>query len=268
MSKALAPIDEVRQQLTAMVPQFKMALPAHITPEKFMRVVLTSLQNSPDLLQCDRRSLYGAAMKACQDGLLPDGRESALVKFGDKVQYMPMIGGILKKVRNSGELASITSQVVHEHDKFRYWVDADGEHIEHEPNLFSDRGRMIGVYALAKMKDGAVFVEVMTMADVDAIKSVARSKGGPWSGPFASEMIKKSSLRRLAKRLPMSTDLDQVITRDDEMYDFSQSQPQPQQESEVEKPKSSRSKIKDAIVTDQTEVKEEITVSEAEDIPL
>lgn len=219
MGKELSPIEDIRGNLDRMLPQFEMALPQQIDPKKFVRVLMTALQNAPDLLNCDRTSLYSSSMKCAADGLLPDGREAALVKFGDKVQYMPMIGGILKKVRNSGELASITSQVIYKNDVFKYWVDDEGEHLEHVPLLFGDRGDLIGVYAQAKTRDGAVYVEVMTEKQIEAIKSVSRSKGGPWAGPFADEMRRKTAIRRLSKRLPMSTDLEQVITRDDEMYD-------------------------------------------------
>ncbi len=139
-------------------------------------------------------------MKAAADGLLPDGREAALVQFKDSVQYLPMVGGILKKIRNSGELSSITSQIVHKGDKFRYWVDGDGEHVEHEPLVFGERGEQIGVYALAKTKDGAVYIEVLTMAQIAAVKNVSRAKDGPWSGPFATEMHRKTAIRRLSKR--------------------------------------------------------------------
>lgn len=220
MSKQLTVMDEVRSSITQMAPQFKAALPPQVTPEKFMRVVLTAIQQSPGLLDCDRKSLYGAAMKAAQDGLLPDGREAAFVKFKDQVAYMPMVGGILKKVRNSGELLSLTSQIVYERDKFKYFIDMDGEHLEHEPLMFSDRGQPIGAYAIAKTKDGGIYIEVMTRDQIESVRKVSRAKdSGPWNSDFASEMWRKTVIRRLAKRLPMSTDLEGVIKRDDELYE-------------------------------------------------
>lgn len=220
--KSLAPIDQVRSDLNKMMPQFQMALPQNVTPEKFIRVTVTALQNSPDLLLCDRQSLYSSAMKCAADGLLPDGREAAFVKYGTRVQYLPMIGGIFKKLRNSSEIASITSQIIHANDKFRYWVDSNGEHLEHEPLLFGgDRGPRVGVYAIAKLKDGGVEIEPMTEEDVNKVKKVSKSAtSGPWSGPFESEMWRKTAIRRLSKRLPMSTELAQVIERDDELYDL------------------------------------------------
>lgn len=213
-----AVIQEVRGQLNRMDGEFRAALPSHITVEKFKRTMMTAVQQNPDLLRADRRSLFNAGMKAATDGLLPDGREAALVMFGSQAQYMPMVKGVLKLVRNSGELSSITSQIVCRHDAFRYWVDADGEHINHEPLLFGERGEMVGVYALAKTKDGAVYIETMTKGQVDKVRKVSKSANkGPWVDWY-EEMARKTSLRRLSKRLPMSTDVENVLRREEEQY--------------------------------------------------
>lgn len=250
-TKALKPIDALRGDVAKMEGQFKMALPQHISTEKFVRVVQTAINNTPSLASANRASFFSAAMKAAQDGLLPDGKEAALIPFGSgekaSVQYIPMIAGILKKVRNSGELAMITAQMVFEADKFKYWIDTDGEHIEHVPFLFGDRGKPKGVYALAKTKDGAVYIEFLTVADVMAIKNVSRSKGsGPWAGDFEFEMWRKSAIRRLSKRLPMSTDLEQTIHADDEVF-LPEPPEQPGEQTEpATKPKTS-SRLKDAI---------------------
>lgn len=220
---AVPAIVEIRQDLEKLKPQIEMVLPAHITPDKFMRVALTAIQQSPDLLRADRRSLFASTMKCAQDGLLPDGREAAFVTFntkdGKKVQYMPMVVGILKKVRNSGELLSIVANVVYEKDTFRYWVDDAGEHVTHEPNVLeADRGKLIAVYAIAKTKDGGVYTEVMSRSQIEQVRAVSKAKdNGPWVGWY-DEMARKTVIRRLSKRLPMSTDLEQVIRRDDELY--------------------------------------------------
>ena len=131
---------------------------------------------------------------------------------------MPMVAGILKKVRQSGELATIHADVVYKNDKFRYWVDTEGQHIEHEPELFGDRGAAIGVYAIAKTKDGSVFVQPLSLADVEKIRASSRSKdGGPWVS-WWSEMAKKSAIRRLAKYLPQSTDVEQALKADEDLF--------------------------------------------------
>jgi recombination protein RecT len=107
------PTKLLRAQLANMKGEFENALPSHIKPEKFQRVVMTVVQLQPALLGADRRSLLASCIKCAADGLVPDGREAALVMFGNQVQYMPMFTGIQKRVRNSGEIASLQAQVIY-----------------------------------------------------------------------------------------------------------------------------------------------------------
>ena len=216
MSNALTPVDQVRTQLTAMQPQFAAALPKHVSPERFVRVVMTAVQMTPALLNADRRTLFASAMKASQMGLLPDGREGAIVTFKDQAQFMPMVAGIMKMVRNSGEISTWSVQAVYENDNFDFCL-GDDEHITHKPAL-TGRGKIIAVYSIVSMKDGEKSREVMSVEDVKAIRARSRSgNSGPWVSDFA-EMAKKTVVRRHAKRLPMSTDLDDVLRADDEIF--------------------------------------------------
>ena len=225
------PMEAITQGLEKMEDALRTALPAHLPVERFTRVCLTAIQMSPYLLRADRKSLFLACMKCAQDGLLPDGRDAALVPFRDNkrskeeghpvwsVQYMPMVAGILKKVRNSGELKTISAQVVYENDKFFYRL-GDDEKIEHEPRLDGERGKARLVYAVAHTKDGGVYREVMTVADVNKVRNVSKAKDdGPWV-TWWEEMARKTAIRRLSKRLPMSGDLDDVVRADDDLYDF------------------------------------------------
>lgn len=212
------PIAVIRQNLQQMAPEFKAALPAHVTVEKFTRVAQTAIQNTPALVNADRRSLFGAFVRLAQDGLLPDGREAAVVMFGNKAQAMPMIAGILKKIRQSGEVAKVSAQVVYANDKFvvKYGFDEDVEHVP--PALNEPRGEPIGAYATAILKDGSQLLEVMSLEEIEKVRAVSRAaKNGPWVSWFG-EMARKTVMRRLAKRLPMSTDLeDEVFSRDETM---------------------------------------------------
>lgn len=212
---ALPVVSEIRHNLEAMRPQFAMALPRHINAERFERVAMTAINQNQDLLAADRKTLFAACMRAAQDGLLPDGREGALVVFKGRVQWMPMIAGILKRVRQSGELLSIAAHVVHLRDEFRYQL-GDDERVYHVPYLDGDRGPARLVYAIAKTKDGGVYREIMTVEEIEQVRAVSRARdGGPWS-TWWGEMAKKTVLRRLAKRLPMATDAEEVLRRDEE----------------------------------------------------
>lgn len=214
------PMVVVREQLEARVDQFAAGLPAHIPVERFVRVVLTAIENNPDLLKCDRASLFTAAKKAAQDGLLPDGREGAIVPYKGEAQWMPMIAGIRKKVRNSGEIATWDVQAVYEKDEFEFEL-GDEPYIKHRPCLDADRGKLKAVYSVAKLKDGSISRDVMSVHDVEKIRAKSRAKNGPWNdATFYPEMAKKTVARRHSKVLPMSSDLDDLIRRDDALYDF------------------------------------------------
>jgi len=218
MASNANPIAVIRQNLDVMAPQLKAALPEHVTVEKFARVAMTAIQQNPQLQNADRASLFGAITKLAQDGLLPDGREAALVMFGNKAQAMPMISGVLKKIRQSGEVSKISAQVVHENDFFEvsYGFDEDVRH--NPPPLDKPRGKAIGAYATAILKDGSKLLEVMSYEEIEQVRDVSRAgKNGPWV-QWWGEMARKTVMRRLSKRLPMSTDIeDQVFGRDDTM---------------------------------------------------
>lgn len=231
-----SPKRELRGEIEAMADQFKMALPSHIKVDKFQRVVLTAVMSDPELLHADRRSLIASVTKAAQDGLLPDKREGALVIFNQKVskkgeqdewikavQWMPMIAGVLKKVRQSGEITSITANIVYDKDTF-IWSQGDNEAIEHQPpQLGEDRGKAIGVYAIATLKDGYKIREVMDINEIEKVRKVSKTgQFGPWKD-WWEEMAKKTVIRRLSKRLPMSTDIEGVINDESTEADFSKS---------------------------------------------
>ena len=220
------PIVVLNDQISTREDQFKAALPAHIPVERFKRVLLTAVQNNPNLMNLDRQSFFNAAMRSAQDGLLPDGREGAIVEFKGKAQWMPMIGGLRKKVRNSGEIATWEAHVVYENDDFLYEL-GDEPILRHKPTM-GERGKPIAAYSIAVLKSGERSREVMTIAEIEKVRSVSRAKdNGPWV-QWWGEMARKTVARRHSRVLPMSTDLDDLMRRDDDLYDFKGAQEEAQ----------------------------------------
>ena len=216
--------------LKGLEAQFKYALPAHIPVERFMRVVVTAVQREPKLRKCTKQSFFNACMQAANDGLLPDGREGAIVPFGDDegggkkseiATWMPMIMGIRKKVRNAGVLSDWNVQVVQQGDKFDYEL-GDEPFIKHKPSPTGGRTRpVLFAYSIATYPDGTKSREVMNIDQIKDIQSLAKAKRGPWSVPVHfPEMCRKTVAKLHAKQLPMSTDLDRLLHRDDALYDF------------------------------------------------
>ena len=235
-AKPSNPIAELRQQFAAMQPELALALPAHVPAERFVRIVMTAVQKNPDLLQADRKSLFAACMQCAQDGLLPDGRDAALVVGNSKdkktqswvkmVQYRTMIGGVLKKARQSGEIKSISVDTVREGDRFRHYKDEAGEHFEHESLTDNDSDApILWVYAAVWLKDGGFYFRKMSKARIEQARAVSRAKDdGPWK-EWWEEMAHKTVLRNLSKLLPMSSEIDSMLRQEDQDVDFSRGSP-------------------------------------------
>src|SRR5262245_15126216 len=201
------PIDLIRSQLylPSMQEQLKSALPPHVTVEKFLRVAMTAIQQTPKLLEMDRPSLFAAVVTSAQLGLLPDAQlgEAYFVPFKGKVTLVPGYRGLLKLARQ-GDIGFVEAEIICANDKTLY-VLGDNSHFESRVN-WEDRGPMVAVYAVAKYRDGGITARVvMTKREVDSIRARSQAANGPaWTDNY-EEMAKKTAIRRLAKLLPLAT---------------------------------------------------------------
>jgi phage RecT family recombinase len=224
----LRPIDQIRRQLEKMSAEFEVALPQHIPVDRFKRVAITAINQNPELLGADRKSLFAACMRAAQDGLLPDGREGAFVVYKNKVkneetgkdswipsvQWMPMVYGIIKKLRQ-GQIIKVTAYEVYERDEFEYLL-GDDESIYHKPYVGKDApGEVIAAYAVATFKDGHVERRVMPRWQIDKVRQASKAPNSPAWVNWFGEMSCKAVLRRLSKYLPMPTELEDMLNRAD-----------------------------------------------------
>ena len=206
-----------------MEPEFKKALGSAVPSERFTRIAVTAIKSNPDLATLERASLFRAIMQAAQDGLVIDGKEAAVIPFKGKAQYLPMVAGLVKKMRQHTDFANLSHGIIYagevESGAFEY-VKGDDERLIHKPMLFGDRGEPLGAYAIVTTKDGQKFRAVLTKADIEKRKNAGRAGGnGPW-GSWAEEMWIKTAIKAVYKIAPNSGDmggvLEQVFGRDDE----------------------------------------------------
>ena len=198
-------INTVQQTLEQMKGQLAMALPAHIKPERMIRVALTAIQNTPKLLECDKNSFYLAVLRSAQLGLEPDGvlGQAYLIPFGKQVQLIPGYKGLIDLARRSGEVSNIIAKEVYEHDEFS--VDWSEEvPFRHVPKLDGERGDVKYFWALARFKDGGFHWDYMTKAEVERVRDKSQGKNNAVWKDYFIEMGKKTAIRRIAKYLPMS----------------------------------------------------------------
>lgn len=206
-----------QQELVARVrgPQFleqvTAALPGNVQPERFVRVTITAINQYPDLIAADPATLFNSLIRCAQDGLLPDGREAAIVVFGGKAQYMPMIGGFRKIAAEHGW--AIDTQVVYKNDVFKYRLGLNPTLTHEPPDLDKERGEKIGAYAVCTHADGRKQVEVMGRADILRVKAVSKQKTGILWTTWEDRAWEKTVGRRAFAKVPLGGRDQERVTR-------------------------------------------------------
>jgi len=208
-------VIKVKGTLTNLRHHFADALPKHLDASRFLRVALTAIQRTPKLATCKPASLFAALLQCAALGLEPDGLlgQAYLIPFGDEVQFIPGYRGLIKLVRQSGEIAAIYARVVRAGDDFKYSFGLQ-EKLLHRPGRAAGGGELVAVYAVARFKGGELpQFDVMERWEVDRIRDMSqgykRAEGGrkdsPWHQHYEA-MAMKTVIRRLCKVLPQSID--------------------------------------------------------------
>ena len=218
-------VDRLNVLVSKSMPELEKAIPTsmkkHLTPDRITKIIISATLRQPKLLDCEPASILRAAMTATSLGLECDGvlGGAYLVPYGKEAQFIIGYRGLIELARRSGNIVSIEAHIVRRGDAFRCRLGTEGS-IEHEPDWeAAELGKMFCVYAVAKFKDGGHQFEVMTRAQIDAIRRSSKAGNfGPWKTHY-DEMARKTAVRRLAKYLPLSVDVRQQIAQEDVQSD-------------------------------------------------
>ena len=219
-------------QAPASLQQLALALPRHLNAERFARVAITEVRRNPDLLACDAASFMGALVQAAQLGLdIGSGLGHAYLipfqnnKTGKKdVQLIIGYRGLIELVRRSGLVRRLSAHVVYAGDTFDYSFGTD-EFIRHVPCGETAFAKITHAYAIAEFKDGARQMEVMQRREIDAIRDRGR-RNKVWDSDY-SEMARKTLIRRICKFLPISPEIADAMTIENEADNNFMTPPRP-----------------------------------------
>lgn len=221
MTKRAEALTTIRDLVSQSQDEFRRALPRHLDPDRFLRIALTAIRQTPKLLDCTPQSLVAALMQSAQLGLEPDGilGHAYLIPYRDnkkgttEAQFQVGYKGLISLARRSGEVQSFQAQVVYENDKFDFAFGID-ERLEHIP-AGGDRGEMVAAYAIVKFKDGGHAFDVMFREDIEKVKRSSKAAdSGPWK-THEPEMWRKTVAKRLCKYLPLSVELQRAASLDE-----------------------------------------------------
>ena len=206
----------------AIEPEIKKALPSMISPERFTRMALSAISNTPKLQECSQMSFLAALMNAAQLGLEPNTPlgQAYLIPYKNKgkleCQFQIGYRGMIDLVYRNDMVQNIQAQVVYEFDDFEYQLGLDSK-LFHRPSL-GERGEMKFVYALFLLVNGGYGFEVMSRQDVIAhaerYSQGINSSYSPWKNNF-EDMAKKTAIKRVLKFAPMKADFARAIATDE-----------------------------------------------------
>src|SRR3990167_7900859 len=191
--------------------QIAAAIPKHMSAGRMASVAVQLIARTPGLAECEIASLCGCIMQAATMGLElePALGQAYLVPFHDKRRgkvctlIIGYRGAIDLAHRACG--AQVWAYCVHERDTFAISLGMHPD-LQHTFPLAGDRGAVVGAYACYRLPDGRTDFEYMSRSELDAIRDRSKASGaGPWqTDPL--EMVRKTVIRRLVKRLAMGVD--------------------------------------------------------------
>lgn len=196
-------------------------------PLRMVKILCAAASRNPVLSKCTPLSLLRTLAQGAELGLEVAGQlqEFHPVPYWNssigayEAQGIPGYPGLVKLVLQTGTVARVSAEVVYKSDSFDF---ALGDHpfITHKPDLSAlgderPDEEIVAFYAIAFFKDGGFQFEVMGRGAVDKLKARAlagkkNTAASPWNTDYA-EMGRKTSLRRLCKRLPKTAALARAL---------------------------------------------------------
>ena len=175
-----------------------------ITAAQFERVALNALATNPRLAECTPASLDLAVLRCAEIGLLPDGRQAAIVPYKSTATLIPMIEGRIALARRALPGLVLRARCVYRDDEFEH-LEGSEPVLRHAPSRDGRRSTedIVAAYATA-LAPGMQQPEweVLYRDELDRYRAMSSAgQRGPWK-EHAAEMYEKIPLGLVLKRLP------------------------------------------------------------------
>lgn len=208
---------------------FTDALPRHVDQAHFIataRAILPELNKRG----CTSSSIMISLLSCARFGLEPDGKHAAIVPYGEVATFQPMYEGYIDLMYRSGRIDSVRFDWVRANDRWDYTPTAPSpDDFWHKPDptlTKTERGPVVLAYAYCWIKGGGRSqVILLNRQDAEEIRDrYSRAyanaeryekRDSAWHTDFEA-MWAKSAVRRLAKRVPTSPELVELLKADED----------------------------------------------------
>lgn len=203
-SQQLKPYEQV---IYGMEREFQAANTYALTWRKEAGFAKQALENNDFLMKTageNQTSLKNAITNIAAIGLSlnPAEKLAYLVPRQKKVCLDVSYMGLIKLATDTGSILWARAELVHKNDQFEYKGATEKPEFS-SPTPF-DRGDIVGVYCVAKTKEGDYLSGIMSVDEINDIRdrSEAGKRGsGPWFTDYG-EMAKKTIIKREYKTWP------------------------------------------------------------------
>jgi len=221
--KELQPIS--KDYLENVKPQFLEQ--SGLKESDFKREVSFAVQiasNNPYLQKCTPESALKSILNVAQVGLTlnPVKKEAYLIpRYNSRIRAMevcldPSYMGLIKLATDAGIVTSINCQLIYSGDEIEIDLSNENPISKHVPYIFTgkDKGKIIGAYSVATLRDGTKHAELMGREEIEEIRSrsdgykayeAGKTKSNVWVSD-EGEMFRKTVIKRHCKYLPKSGD--------------------------------------------------------------
>lgn len=218
----MSKIDSIKEQLFSpgTTKFFLESLPAGAKEvmekvvQRFVKMVYTTISNSPELQNCSVPSIIKAAGIAASLGLDVDpvrglawlvpykNKDKGIIEANFQIGYL----GLIELAYRSGKVKAISAHCVYESEIENIKITRDNGRytVQHPFSFIAPTGKMIAVYATAEVDGFGAFTEVLRADEVEKVRRCGKAPNSPaWMSHYEA-MAKKTAIRRLAKFLPKS----------------------------------------------------------------
>ncbi|GAA4434735.1 hypothetical protein GCM10023188_26040 [Pontibacter saemangeumensis] len=205
-------VVQTRDIIVAARPKFE-AVKSNLDFGKEAGFAMQILQKNAFLAKTNPDSIKNAIVNCALTGLTlnPVLKLAYLVPRKGECILDPSYMGLIKVLTDAGSVKNIYAEVVYEQDYF-FIQQGTSPKIEHKPEVMGDRGKKVGVYAVAFLHNGGYQFEFMRAEQIGSIKQrseMGKKNEGSWKTD-EDEMWKKTVVKRLYKYLP-KTDVSEAV---------------------------------------------------------
>lgn len=196
----------------------------NISPSQFKNIVINEVKKSNEMQEAflhNPASLFASILLCAELGLNPsnDIGEFYFIPFGKKIT--PIIGykGLINLLLRSGEIKTITSEIVYEDDDFEFELGLEPK-LAHLPNLERANNNIKYVYAVAKLMNGETMFKVMSKKEILDIVNMSKYANPLYKNSAKDPqgwMFRKTVIKQLSKTLPKDYYGKRGISLDDKV---------------------------------------------------